>query len=74
MSGGGSCLPLTSGGRAEVAEADGGGGEKEREGRAWPSGVEGVGPGAAFGTRPGARTQILGGQRLRAETGREGSR
>lgn len=50
MWGGGSCLSLTSGGRAEVAAADGGRGGKEREGRAWPPGVEGVGPGPAFGT------------------------
>lgn len=45
-------LGPTSGGRAEVAAADGGRG-KECEGRAGPLGVEGVGPGPALGIGPG---------------------
>lgn len=68
MRGGGSSRALTSGGRAEVAAVDGGG--KEREGRAGPPGVEGVGPGPAVGTRPGAWTPAGGARRLPSETGR----
>lgn len=50
------------------------GGGEEREGRAGPPGVEGVGPRPAVGTRPGAWTPVGVGQRLPTEKRGAGSR